>query len=454
MKMTRIVFGFMIATVPLLILLGQGDGAASGEKWAARYDGPGHDDDSPEALAVDGAGNVYVTGQSTGSGTDYDYATVKYNASGKQVWARRFNGPGNGPDCANAVALDGSGNAYVTGWTVVSGGKYDIATIKYDKNGRQVWVRRYDGPGHGDDMATALALDGSGNVYVTGGSYYSGSDYDYVTVKYSPKGRLLWARRYSWPGNRGDWPLAIVVDGSSNVYITGYLEARSADDDRICATLKYDPNGKRLWAQTYEGTGKGDDLGQAIAVDGAGNAYVTGSSEGPDSKSDYATIKYSPAGAQLWVQRYDGPGHDHDAPRGLVLDGAGNVYVTGTSYRSGLNPDYATIKYSPNGKQLWVERFSRTTKSSQWAYAVAVDHSGNVYVTGNSTVSGDTTSAFDLTTVKYNANGKQIWVKTYDGPGKDYDRGVAIAVDGSGHIYVTGESRGKGTSTDYVTLRY
>ncbi|MBA3726190.1 MAG: SBBP repeat-containing protein, partial [Armatimonadetes bacterium] len=152
--------------------------------WAARYNGPGSRWDEARALAVDGAGNVYVTGYSWSDATREDYATIKYDSNGNQLWVARYNGPWNDYDAAYALAVDGVGNVYVTGGSYGVGTATDYATIKYDSNGNQLWVARYNGPGNDIDAAYALAVDGAGNVYVTGGSQGARTDYDYATIKY------------------------------------------------------------------------------------------------------------------------------------------------------------------------------------------------------------------------------------------------------------------------------
>ncbi|MGB2988690.1 MAG: SBBP repeat-containing protein, partial [Candidatus Zixiibacteriota bacterium] len=116
--------------------------------WVRRYNGPGNSDDEAYAIAADGSGNVYVTGRSRGSGTLYDYATIKHYPDGDTAWVRRYNGPVNSHDEAYAIAVDGSGNVYVTGLSVGSGTLYDYATIQYYANGDTAWVRRYNGPGN------------------------------------------------------------------------------------------------------------------------------------------------------------------------------------------------------------------------------------------------------------------------------------------------------------------
>ena len=105
----------------------------------------------------------------------------EYDTTGNQLWALRYNGPGNDRDIPFALTLDAAGNAYVTGGSVGLGTSYDYAPIKYDSDGNQVWVVRYDGPASG---ANAIAVDQTGNVYVTGNSEGIGTGYDYATVKY------------------------------------------------------------------------------------------------------------------------------------------------------------------------------------------------------------------------------------------------------------------------------
>ena len=131
--------------------------------------------------------NVYVTGGSSGSGTRYDYATIKYNSAGVQQWVETYNGPANYNDTANDIAVDDSGNVYVTGSSDgASSDNEDYATIKYNSAGVQQWLSRYDGGGGGDD-AYAMSLDETGTLYVTGDSRNPTSpySYDYLTIRYN-----------------------------------------------------------------------------------------------------------------------------------------------------------------------------------------------------------------------------------------------------------------------------
>jgi Beta-propeller repeat len=421
------------------------------EAWVARYNGPLNAVDLSFALAVDGSGNVYVTGRSHGAGTDYDYATVKYNASGQQLWIARYSGPYR--DFANAIAVDGSGNVYVTGQSepVFGSNIYDYVTIKSDASGAELWVARYNGPGNDDDVASAIAVDGSGNIYVTGRSTGSGANFDYATIKYNASGTEEWVARYDGPGNAFDAASAIVVDGSANVYVTGQSVGAVAVQSVDYATIKYNTSGTEEWVARYDGPDNSADFASAIAVDDSGNVYVTGGSIGASGTYDYATIKYDASGAELWVARYNGPGNLDDIATTIALDGSGNVYVTGDSPGLGTSLDYATIKYDTSGAEQWVGRYNGPGNFNDDARAIAVDGLGNVYVTGASTGSG---GIYDYATIKYDASGAELWVARYNGPGNSIDIARAIAVDGSGNVYVTGESLGSGTNYDYATIKY
>src|SRR6266496_3887063 len=191
------------------------------QAWVARYNGPGNLDDGAHAIVGDSSGNVYVTGGSHGSGTDLDYATIMYNSAGQQQWVARFNGPANGWDRAAAIVRDSSGNVYVTGQSTGLGTGFDYATIKYDSAGQEQWVSRHSASAL-SDLARAIAVDSSGNVYVTGRSWGPGGGFpDYVTVKYDSAGQELWVAHYNGPGNGQDEAHAIAIDSSGNIYVTG-----------------------------------------------------------------------------------------------------------------------------------------------------------------------------------------------------------------------------------------
>jgi len=432
----------------ILLALASGVLAQPVEEWVARYNGPADGGDGAYALAVDAEGNVYVTGGSEDIGSDADYLTIKYDANGNELWAARYNGLGIRWDRAQALALDNERNVYVTGYSYGSGTDLDMVTLRYDEQGNELWVARYNGPGNGADRAYDLVIGASGNVYVTGYSTGSGSYDDYTTIKYDADGNELWTARYDGPANDDDWAFDMAIDTSGNIYVTGFSTASGSFGDHTdCATIKYDASGDTLWVRRYDG-GDLDDRAVALALDACSNVYVTGS-----SGEDYVTIKYDTNGNPLWLRRYEGPtGSSDNCATAITVDASGNAYVTGYSCDSiNYSEDYATIKYDPNGNELWVARYNGPGNSWDFAYALAVDNAGNVYVTG---VSWHWDYGGDYLTVKYNSNGNQLCMARYDGPGNDNDEAFALAVDASGNVYVTGWSTGSGTGFDYATIKY
>ncbi len=421
------------------------------EEWVARYNRG-----TASSIALDNSGNVYITGSSSDGGISKDYATIKYDTDGNQQWVAKYNGPGNYLDTAIAIAVDDSGNVYVTGYTrndSESFTDYDYATIKYDTDGNQQWVAIYTGPGTSFDSPRAIAVDSSGNVYVTGESDGDGTGSDYATIKYDTHtGEQLWVTRHNGPGNGDDWVEAMVLDNSGNVYVTG----ESSTD---YGTIKYDTHtGEQLWVARYNGLGNLHDTAYAIALDNSGNVYVTGSTFGigvGGARVDYATIKYDThTGKQLWVKTYNSPGNLADYPEAMVVDTLGNVYVLGRSRLSG-NHDTAAVKYAPDGTQLWVARHDDLRYFVLDPRAIALDNSGNVYITGSSGASGDHYTG-DYTTIKHDTHtGEQLWVATYNGTGNSADYANAIAVDDSGNVYVTGSSKGSSfLAWEYATVKY
>ena len=451
------------------------------EEWVVRYNGPGNYDDYAEAMVVDDSGNVYVTGHSYGSGSHHDYATTKYDSDGIEQWVERYNGPGNYHDTPRAIAVDAFGNVYVTGYSYGDGTSSDYATIKYNSDGIEQWVARYNGPDNGNDIVYAMALDDFGNVYVTGESDDNDSRLNYTTIKYNKDGRRLWMATYNGPGNYNDSARAITLDALGNVYVTGYSYG-GAETRQDYATIKYDSSGRRLWVARYAGPSGSPysayDVANAIAVDASGGVYVTGYSDGGPTSYDYATIKYDSDGIEQWEARYNGLGDKYDYAHAIALDQFGSVYVTGYSENLWTRQDYATVKYDSDGNQLWVATYNGGAYHNDRACSVAVDPSGNVYVTGYSHDSG---TSLDYATVMYDSDGDEVWVATYDGPENpnshdddtapdtsdndlltsgndgpenDCDYAYAMALDRLGNIYVTGGSFGNGTRYDFATIKY
>ncbi|MBA3649096.1 MAG: SBBP repeat-containing protein [Chitinophagales bacterium] len=426
------------------------------QSWVSRYNGIRKGIDVIKALVVDDAGNVYVTGYSSSTSNGFDYLTIKYNSNGATQWTARYNGPANEMDEAKSIFVDPSGNVYVTGTIDAFSGDFingNAATIKYSPQGQQLWVAIYDDGFGREDAGNSVKVDAAGNVYITGYTsiFHLGyADQDYLTIKYNSDGVMQWKDTYNGPVSEDDNAVAMSLDPSGNIYVTGFnFSGNDPIGEKNYFTIKYNPSGVRQWTAEYNGPISEVDIATALAVDNNGNAYVTGYSDGT-TDFDYATIKYNTNGKQKWVARYNGPANGFDIAYAIAVDDAGNVYVTGGDEKTAYNGDYLTIKYSPSGNVKWTARYAGSGGDNDEAYAIAVDKSGNVYVTGNE--NGFVYNS-NIGTVKYSSSGVEQWVKIYDGPRDSVDAGNAIAVDALGNVYVGGVSTAK-NSVDFTTIKY
>jgi len=434
--------------------------APGAQLWVARDNGNGA---SSVAVSPDGT-RVFITGQSVllnGGNGGYTYVTVAYNAvTGARLWTASYKGSGNGLNQAYSVAVSPNGRrVFVTGESDGSGTSLDYATVAYNAaTGSQVWAARYDDPAHQSDSAYSIAVgrDG-GRVFVTGTSYTgSGRSYDYATVAYSAAtGAKLWAERYNGTANGADGGFAVAVSPAGGaVLVTGTSVETGTGADYT--TIAYDPaTGAQLWLQHYDGADLGD-YARALTVGPAGTVYVTGESQttaGSGASSNYATVAYSTTGAQLWAARYHGPGTGEDTPTAVAVSPTGNtVFVTGASNGASSGYDYATVAYHTHtGAQLWVNRYSGGGASS-----VAVSGDGaKVYVTGGS--NGAFTGS-DYATLAYRTTtGARLWLRRYTGPGDGSDSATSMAVSPtSNKLFVTGISPGwpGGTAGGHATVAY
>jgi DNA-binding beta-propeller fold protein YncE len=276
------------------------------ELWVSRYDGPAHGEDESNdeaysiAVSPDGE-KVFVTGSSGGIRSDADYATIAYDAAnGTELWVQRYNGPANAADFPQALVLSPDGDrVFVTGYSYGTNSFSDYATIAYDAaTGVEIWLRRFDDPISGFDFAYALASSPDGTrLFVTGSCDESDTGTDFVTLAYdATTGDRLWLRRYNGPANNSDSPSAMGVspDGEK-VFVTGLSSGVASPDFPFdYATIAYDTsNGHSLWLDRHNGPANQSDVPADLAVSSDGSkVFVTGSSDGINSGTDYLTIAY------------------------------------------------------------------------------------------------------------------------------------------------------------------
>jgi hypothetical protein len=399
-----------------------------------------------------------------------------------EEWAMRYDGPTHFIDQSYSLGTDASGNVYVTGLSWGIAADSDIVTIKYDNGGDKVWEVVYDGPAHSSELNPQLAVDSAGNVYLA-----ATTNYDIVTMKYDTDGNQIWARIYGDDIVAGQEERAyeMTIDGDGNVYVVGKTEAYTFSD---YLTLKYDNNGILKWVAKYDGPLHKEDTARDIAVDAAGNVYVTGGSAmrmvdcldiwGEPSScvdTDWATVKYDSDGNQVWVKTFNGPVDGPDSGMGVAVDSSENVVVTGMGYmRFGLpdpgypdhDEDIFTIKYDGlTGNEIWIAQYSGPIDSLDRARDILVDANSNVFVVGLSTkemvmdVDDPVNLHYrwdcDYLAIKYYDNGPgytEEWVTMHDGLGHNYDEAIDAALDVFGNVYLTGMSFEGATGLDCTTV--
>lgn len=406
----------------------------------------GSNNDSGLGMAIDSNGNAYITGHTTSTNFpgknqiqaanagSIDSFVAKINADGLTLAYCTYLG-GSGDDCAKAIAVDGSGDAYITGYTksanfptknaiqTSNAGSNDAFISKINADGSALAYSTYLG-GSGDDYAEAIAVDGSGNAYITG----------YTDPASFPTKNPIQA------SNAGLW----------DAFVT-----------------KINADGSDLIYSTYLG-GSGFEYGIGIATDNSGNAYITGPTystnfptKNPIQTSnagmmDAFVSKINSAGSALAYSTYLG-GSFNDYAEDIAVDGSGNAYITGYTISSnfptqkpiqasnaGIWNSFVT-KINPTGSTLVYSTYLGGSGIS-FGHGIDVDSAGNAYITGETNsadfpilnpIIASSINSYDVFLSKINASGLALDYSTCLG-GAGYDYAKGIAVDDFGNVYISG----------------
>jgi len=455
--------GTIAAALGLLVPAAGAATAPRVPSWAATYAGPGAGYDQVNDMAVSPDGNrVIVSGYSDSAAGDRDVATVAYDAfTGSALWTERYDGVGHHDDGAAALAISPAGDrVFVTGSTgssFTTPGHY--LTIAYDLlTGTQLWVAEYMGPTN-DDYASAIAISPDGRtVFVTGDSDATFCQRgDFATIAYDAgTGRQLWVARLKNSECGVGSPAAIRAspDGT-RVFVTGFMLKDGFD----YVTVAYDAAaGSRLWVNRYAPSTGGFDWATSLGVSPDGSrVYVTGTSSDPQ-EYDYATVAYNAFnGHQVWAARFDTPGGGDAQAQSLAVSTDGTrLYVTGWAYGPN-DADVATVAYdAATGAQRWVAQYNGAANSWDYGYAVAVSPDGtSLFVAGAS--NGGSSTQSDVLTLSYRAStGRQKGVERFNGSANGLDQAYSLALNPNGtELYVAGiTDDGADTEYDYLTLAY
>ncbi|TVM01453.1 MAG: hypothetical protein CV087_10845 [Candidatus Brocadia sp. WS118] len=421
-------------------------------EWSSEYDPPDFDFNYPVALAMDSHNYLIITGYGLSGGTDnhYDYTTVKYSPDGAQQWESRFSGRNTTYGNAADLALDGEGNIYVTG----GHSDWGILTVKYDSKGVLQWTSTFT---EGSGSAFAIEADRYGNSYVL--AWVHGevvTTVDVLIIKYDSQGMQNWVARYDGPptpyGDSYDEPVALRIDRWGNAYVLCRIYDEYGWTD--FATLKYTADGRQEWVARYGGGEQFSDIPRDLAIDDEGNVYVTGDRSGPQGSgyvNDFVLIKYNQHGEQQWLVSFDE--EKYEQALAIGVDGWGNVFVNVKSelYNSLPTQELITIKFNPPGERQWIARYSEPQHIFGWYNKMKMDVFGNLCITGY--IWDIEKNNQDYFTIKYDQNGAELWTARYDAAGSS-DRAADLALDREGNIYITGSARYTGSGFDITTIKY
>jgi hypothetical protein len=396
-------------------------------------------------------------------------------------WAWIKQAGGTSYDLGRAIAVDAAGNSYVSGvfsdtvefgtTTLSSNGGYDIFVAKLDPNGNWLWAQQVGDTNY--DEGYAISVDAAGNSYVSG--YFMGTatfgttiltgygDSDIFIAKLDADGNWLWAKQAG--GTSSDMGWAIAVDATGSSYVSGDfygtatfgMTTITSSGGSNIFVAKLDPNGNWLWVVCPNGEYSG--VSSAIAVDTAGNSYISGFFDGTaifgtntstsNGYDDIFVAKLDPNGDWLWAKQAGGSGHDEGYA--VVVDANGNSYISGgfsdaamfgtTTLTSNGSNDIFVAKLDPNGNWLWAKRAGGTSYDE--SYAIAVDAAGNSYLSGLfsasatfGTYSLTSDGDYDIFVAKLDPNGNWLWAK--QAGGTLTDGSLAIAIDTGGNCYISG----------------
>jgi len=304
---------------------------------------------SATAVAKPGGG-VYVAASLLRPSGNIDISVLRFSSAGKRLWTRFYDGPSHGIDWMEGIAVDGRGNVVVCGATFSVSGKDDWVVLKYAPDGRRRWVRKLAGAYRRADIPEAIAVDRRGDVVVAGALTRKTTGGDWCVVKYSAAGTLLWRTTMTRSIRGLDQPLALAVDpADAHIYVTGRMYGSQSGDDTV--TVRYRPNGRRVWSKRWTGTGGGPDHGGAIAVSPAGVA-VAGVTTNPASGGDGLVLRYSKGGVLRWERVVDGGqgGSGVDRFAAVAIDSEGGVTVAGSLTTTAEHgQDVTVVRYGPSG---------------------------------------------------------------------------------------------------------
>ena len=358
--------------------------------WTQTYNSVSNGGEAWNAVKTDAAGNVYVTGTEPAAGQNFNILTRKYDANGGIVWTQTYNGAANGEDVGQGITVDAAGNVFVIGYETVALQGKNIWLRKYTNAGVLVWTQSYNGMLSLEDVGYGVVTNAAGDAFIVGSTQaFANQGKDLLVAKVAGvNGSLVWVDALNGTGNQDDEAIGVTLDSAGAVIATGFVRTATSFD---AWTRKYTDNGISntvVWTRTNNGLANGTDFGFGVAADAMGNVVVAGAETVANQGFNVWVRKYDVNGNTVWTQTYDNAAHLDDAANGVAIDASGNVVVGGFETLPNGTSDAWVRKYSPAGAPLWTQAYNGAADGNDTVNFVAIDASANVYACGFETTAG------------------------------------------------------------------
>jgi len=397
------------------------------QQWVVRYDSSGISKSEGTDITTNSSGDIYVTGNIINSNNS-DILTIKYSASGQEIWSRTYNSPGSRSDFGIMVEVDINQDIIVCGNESLNG---VLVVIKYNSFGDTLWTQRYQRSPAISNTPIRMKTDIDGSIFLTLTTTLGGYD-DYTILKYSSNGILKWQVHFTNILFSSDQANALALGDDNYFYTAGF----STDTLLTGIIIKFDKTtGDSIWSNRIS-----NFIPEDISVSKTGMVFSTGNKEG-----QYFTCKLNPAGELLWNRIYNDIGGNSLK---IGVDSNYNCYVAG--YKFSNSPGITILKYNTTGEFLWTRTILGSTASSCILSDLIVEKNGDFYIGGSNTIE---LPFSDYLTIKYNINGDFIWMKRYNYYRTHSDHLYSLTKDNTGNIIVTGISY-KNLQYSCTTIKY
>jgi hypothetical protein len=398
-------------------------------EWVKIYDGIGRSIDMTNDAKMDKEFNLYLAGRSAGVDGSQDLLILKYSRFGKLISEIRYVSAPASWEEANSIAVDSSNNLYCIG-SASFGTSSDFAIIqKYSSNGSMSWSKNFYNTSDHYSEGIKITVDKENNVIA--GYHLNGASF----TKYTSSGDSLWTVKIS--DNTSKFAINdIITDASSNIYaaITQSYYGGSDVPYTLIHTYKYDKNGNHIWHKIFNGI-----YTKKMVFDKDNNILqlVINSKSG-------IIIKLSQTG-EVELQKDSGILILTD----VGVDQVNNIIVTGYDVTSN-SFDYFTKKYTSNGIDKWTQIFNSAENLKDYASALAIDSSNNIYVTGSSHNSVSQGISY---TIKYSDNGELLWQQKFDAPHSIFENSNFLFLDDSSNVFVGGDVADSTNGWNFFALK-